>query len=139
MAIIKEFRFYVLVAVLAALECSLILAGILEPMSHYSIGQVVLSLASLVTVAYMGWTLSKTGMKKVAVKGAVAGVISITITLSSAAIGIMVGTPVLGIEIPPSYLLPAFISIAVTNIILFMVSAVIGAFLAKKLQKNTKK
>ncbi|MFH0829561.1 MAG: hypothetical protein V1887_00160 [Candidatus Aenigmatarchaeota archaeon] len=135
----KEIVFYALVAVLTALECSLILVGILPPMSSYSTSQLVLNIASIAAVIYMGWTFTKTGMKKVAMKGAIAGGIIVTITLLSAIIGISAGIPVLGMAIQHEMLPLAFLSIAVSNVLLFTIFAVLGAFLARKLQKNAKK
>jgi len=133
---VKEIQFYVLITVLAALEGGLVLAGILPPISSYSIGTVILSLAGLAAVAYMGRAFSNEGIKKVAIKGTIAGTVSIAIILLSAAIGIMVNVPVLGMSIPSAYLPLAFISIAVPNIILFTIFAVFGALIAKKLHKN---
>jgi len=132
----NEIQFYVLIAVLAALEGGLVLAGIMPPISSYSIGQIILSLAGIGTTAYMGWTFAKTGMKKVAIKGTIAGTISIAIILLSAAIGLMAGIPVLGMQIPSAYVPLAFISIAVPNIVLFMIAAILGTLTAKKLQKK---
>jgi hypothetical protein len=129
----KEIRFYILIAALTVLEGLLILAGILPPMASYSMGQIVISLAQIATVTYMGFSLAKLGLKKVAVKGALAGLVMMVIVSMFSLIGYVEGIPVLGISLQSAYYLPvALISMAIMNILLFAVLAAVGAALAPK-------
>jgi hypothetical protein len=136
--IIKSFRFYNAIAVLAVLEGLLILAGVLPPISSYSAGIVAFSLAQMAVVAYMGISLAKIGFKKVAVKGALAGLVMMAVVSVFSVIGYMYGIPVLGIPVQSAAYLPvALISMAIANALLFAAFAVVGALLVPK--KTTKK
>ncbi len=136
----KEIRFYVIIAALTVLESLLILAGILPPLSSYSAGQIVLILAQVATVIYMGFSFAKLGLKKVAVKGALAGLVMMAIVSVFSAIGYIKGIPVLGIPMQSASYLPIVLLVtAIPNILLFAVFAVVGALLAQKFKKTTKK
>lgn len=134
----KGLRFYIAVALLAVLESLLILAGILPPLSSYSAGIIGFSLAQIAIVAYMGFSLAKLGLKKVAVKSVLAGIVMMAVISVFTAIGYIEGIPVLGLSFQSAYYLPiALLSMAVANALLFAVFAVVGALLAPK--KTTKK
>lgn len=139
----KEIHFYVLVAVTVALECGLILAGILTPLSSYSIGNILFGLAVIAIVTYMGWNFSKIGLKNVAIKAVIAALINMAVISLATLIGYSIKNPVLGISLPSINYLPiALLPSSVANILIFIFFAVLGALLAQKLkprQKSKKK
>jgi len=139
----KEIHFYVLVAVTVALECGLILAGVLTPLSSYSIGNIIFGLAVIAIVIYMGWNFSKLGLKKVAIKAVIAVIINIVVISLATLIGYNIKKPILGISLPSINYLPiALLSSSVVNILIFTFFAVLGAWLSQKLkprQKSKKK
>jgi len=134
----KEIRFYIIIAALTVLEGLLILAGVLPPLSSYSIGQIAIQLAGIFTVIFMGFGLAKLGLKKAAVKGALAGFVMMAIVSVFSVIGYIKGIPVLGISLQSAAYLPlALAAMVVSNIILFAAFAVAGALAGRK--KTTKK
>jgi predicted membrane-bound spermidine synthase len=139
----KEIQFYVLVAVTVALECGLILAGVLTPLSSYSIGNILFGLAVIAIVIYMGWNFSKIGLKNVAIKAVIAALINMAVISLATLIGYNIKKPVLGISLSSiNYLPVALLSSSVANILIFTFVAVLGAWLAQKIklrQKSKKK
>jgi len=139
----KEIQFYVLVVVTVALECGLILAGVLTPLSSYSIGNILFGLAVIAIVIYMGWNFSKIGLKNVAIKAVIAALINMAVISLATLIGYNIKKPVLGISLSSiNYLPVALLSSSVANILIFTFVAVLGALLAQKLkprQKSKKK
>lgn len=135
----KDKYFYNIIAVLTVLEGLLILTGILPPLSSYSVGQIVLSAAQLATVAYMGLRLAKLGLKKVAVKGALAGLVMMAVVSVFSVIGYVKGIPVLGISVQSATYLPlVLLFMAVPNILLYAAFAVVGALAGRKKTKKKK-
>ena len=135
----KEIQFYVLVAVTVTLECGLILAGILTPLSSYSIGNILFGLAVMAIVTYMGWNFSKLGLKNVAIKAVITVLINMAVISLAALIGYNIKKPVLGISLSSiNYLPVALLSSSVVNILIFTFLAVLGAWLAQKLKHQQK-
>jgi len=129
----KAGKFLLIIAALTVLEGLLILAGILPPLSAYSAVQIIFILAQIATVAYMGFSLAKLGLKKIAVKGALAGLVMMAVVSVFSAIGYVRGIPVLGVPVQAAAYLPiVLLVIAVPNILLFAIFAIAGALLAPK-------
>jgi len=136
---IKGWTFYNVIAVLTVLESLLILAGILPPLAYNSAGAAVFSVAQIITVAAMGRSLAKFGIKAAAKKGARAGLLIVAIISVFTLIGYVNGIPVLGLSFPAAYYLPvALFSMAIANALLFAAVAVIGAAIALKKSKRKK-
>jgi len=139
MAAIKEVHFYIIMPAIAALECGLILAGFLTPISSYSAGNIAFSLVSVLVMIYMGWTLSGLGIKKVAAKGALAALAAVAVLSLFSITGYGLGRPVLGMAVQSAYYLPAvLLSVSITNILIFTLFAVIGALLAGRIVHRKK-
>jgi hypothetical protein len=139
MAAMKEFHFYIIMPAIAALECGLILSGFLTPLSSYSAGNIAFSLVSVLVMICMGWTLSGLGLKKVALKGALAALAAVVVLSLFSIIGYGLGRPVLGMAVRSAYYLPAvLLSVSITNILIFTLFAAIGALLAGKFRHQKK-
>jgi len=87
----------------------------------------------------MGWDLAKLGLKKVAIKGVIAAIVSVIIISLFSVIGYILKRPILGITLPSIYYLPIpFLSMALLNVILYAFFAVLGAWLAKEMKPSRK-
>jgi hypothetical protein len=135
----KEIYFYALFAIIVALQSMLIISGFLSPLSSYSTNNILFSLFLIIIVIYMGWDLAKLGLKKVAIKGVIAAIVSIIIISLFSVIGYILKRPILGITLPSIYYLPIpFLSMALLNVILYAFFAVLGAWLAKEMKPSRK-
>jgi len=138
----RYIHFCACVAVVAAAESVLILGGLLTPMSYYSAGNTAFSILMAAIFILMGWSLSGAGFKKAAVKGATAAVVAMAIVSLAAVAGYLTNRPVIGMPITSVYYLPiVLLSISLTNILIFAILTVLGAWLAKmmKPRKMSKK
>jgi MFS family permease len=138
-AIMKEVYFYVFFAAITTLQYILILNGFLPPLLAYSIGNILFSLAIAVILIYMGWSFAKLGLKKVAIKGVIAAVVSMVVISLATVIGHIIKEPVLGIYIPSIYYLPIYLLLlALLGIVLCVLFATMGVWLAQR-AKHSKK
>jgi hypothetical protein len=135
----KEIHFYVLFAAIVALQSLLIISGVLSPLSSYSTDNILFNLVVMVIVIYMGWNLAKLGLKKVAIKGVIAAIVSVFVIFLFSIVGYFIERPVLGIQLPSIYYLPiSLLSIALLNVVLYAFFAVIGALLAQRIKPSRK-
>lgn len=92
----------VIMMLLSLLQPVLIISRVLPPISSYSIGNVLFSIAWLALIAYLALSRADEGLLKSAMNGAVLGFEGSLITCASALVGTrFYGTPVLGIVADP--------------------------------------
>ena len=129
----KELYFYVVFAALFAAQTGLIIGGVLEPVFSYSAGNILFSAFIAAVVIYMGWNLSGSGIKKVAIKGAIAAFVGVTVITCATILGYTIGKPILGVSLPSAaYLFIPILSLLVMNVILYAVLAALGAWVAQR-------
>lgn len=132
-------RLAVLVAVLSVFEVVLINLGALPPVLSYSPGNLLFAFARLALVAYAGFVLAWKGMKKTALNGAALSMVATLIICGfSLATMMHIGKPVLGLPVTNiESLLLLFVMIIFENAIISAAIAVIFAFIAKKMKRET--
>ncbi len=129
----KELYFYVLFAAFFAAQAGLIMGGVLDPVFSYSVSNILFSVFIAAVVIYMGWNLSESGIKKVAIKGAIAAFVGVTVITCATLLGYTIGKPILGVSLPSAaYLFVPILSLLVLNVILYAVLAVLGAWVAQR-------
>lgn len=132
----KETRIIAIIAALAAIQAGLILGGILPPMSVNSLGNVLFNIARLSIIAYAGWARSLQGFKDAVKYGAIAALVGVIVIFAAIFIGMSINIPVLGVAFPSqSYLMLFLIVMAIANVFLGAIVAVIGAWLGRKFKK----
>ncbi len=132
----KESRIIALMIVLAGLQTGLILVGILPPLSVNTLANILFLLARIAIIGYAGWIFSGLGFKEVAIKGGIVTLASVIPVSLATFIGMMVHKPVLGINFTSQiYLLINLLIIAIINVMLGAVLAVIGALIGRKFIK----
>jgi len=138
----KELYFYVLFVALFAAQAGLILGGGLDPVSSFSVRNIVFNVVVAAVVIFMGWNFSDFGIKKVAIKGAIAAFVSVTVIACATIIGYIIGKPFLGVSLPSAaYLFVPILLILLLSIILYALLAVLGAgvrqrFKPSQIKKN---
>jgi hypothetical protein len=133
----KELYFYVLFAAIFAAQSGLILGGVLDPLSSYSARNILFSVIVAAVVIYMGWSLSESGIKKVAIKGAIVAFVGVTVLACAAIIGYTIGKPVLGVSLPSAaYLFVPILFILLLTAILYALFAVLGAGVAQRFRSS---
>jgi hypothetical protein len=136
---VKAIRFIILIAIIAAIHFGLIFSGLTAPLSVNSLDNILFSALTVAVVAYMGWSLSNLGLKKVAIKGFLAMFVAALILGVAVLIGRNIGRPVLGIQVSSvEMLLVFFFFSALVNIALGVFFAVLGALVALKLKVKKK-
>jgi len=136
----KELYFYVLFVALFAAQTGLILGGVLEPMSSYSAGNILFTGLVAAIAVYMGWGLSESGIKKVAIKGAIVAFVGVTVIACASLIGYTIGKPVLGLTLPSAaYLVVPLLFILLLTIILYASLAVLGVWVAQRFKSSQTK
>jgi hypothetical protein len=135
----KEIYFYALFAIIAALQSALILGGFLSPLFSYTPNNILFSLCVIAVVMYMGWSLAKLGLKKVAIKGAIAALVSYLVISLAAVVGYLITRPVLGIQLLSIYYLPIpLLVMTFLNVVLYAFFAALGALLAQNIKPSKK-
>lgn len=135
----KTIHFYILFAAIAAIQAVLILSGFLTPLFSYSLGNILFSLIVAAIIIYMGWSFAKLSLKKVAMRGVIAALIAVAVISLFTIVGYIIKKPVLGVQLPSIYYLPLpLLSLALQNVVLFVVLAVFGAWLARKIKPPKK-
>jgi lysylphosphatidylglycerol synthetase-like protein (DUF2156 family) len=135
----KIFWFAALIAVIAALECSLILAGVLPVLSAYSFGHAIFIAVMFGVLAYMGWSLYrlKKSMKGILFRGSLVMLVSVIILCLAVLVGFNSGKPVLGVSVPAAiYVVPILVIYAATNAVLGAFFAGCGALAARKMKRK---
>lgn len=132
----KESHIIALMIGLASLQTGLILLGILPPLSVNTLANILFLLARIAIIGYTGWIFSGLGFKEVAIKGGIVTLASVIPVCLATFIGMMVHKPVLGINFASQiYLLISLLIIAIINVMLGAVLAVIGALIGRKFIK----
>jgi len=135
----KEIYFYALFAIIAALQSALILGEFLSPLFSYTPNNILFSLCVIAVVMYMGWSLAKFGLKKVAIKGAIAALVSSLVISLATIVGYLIKRPVLGIQLPSIYYLSIpLLVITFLTVVLYAFFAVLGALLAQNIKPSQK-
>jgi hypothetical protein len=135
----KTAHFYVIVPLIAAVQCVFVITGFMPPLSSYSPGQIVLSIAMMAAMAYMGYTLADAGLKAAAKKGALASLLAVIVICLFAMAGSALQRPVLGVSVPSLVSLALLLlSVCITNMLLLTLCAVLGAFVGRKIGKAKK-
>jgi hypothetical protein len=136
----KELYFYILFAALFAAQAGLILGGGLDPVTSYSARNIVFNVIVAAVVIYMGWNLSDAGIKKIALKGAIAAFVSVTVIAVATIIGYTMGKPLLGVSIPSAaYLFVPILLILLLSVVLYALLAVLGTFVAQRFKLSQMK
>lgn len=136
----KELYFYILFAVLFAAQAGLIMGEVLDPLTAYSARNIVFSVFVAAVVIYMGWNLSDFGIKKVAIKGAIAAFVGVTVIACFSILGYTIGKPILGVSVPSAaYMIVPILTILLLNIILYTLLAVVGAGIAQRFKPSQSK
>jgi len=134
-----ELRYLAAIAgMLVLLESALIMAGLLAPVSSYSIGNILFLLARVLVIFYAGWSVAKSGLRVAAKNGAIVAAVAALVLFLSVFAGRLLGRPILGMGIPSdalSLLLIVIINLAI-NVLIGTVIAVIGAFLRRSSTKS---
>jgi len=127
----KGVYFYALFAAIAALQSILILSGFLPSLLSYSAGNILFGLVVVALLVYMGWSFDRLSLKKIAVKGTIAAVISSVIISIATLIGHEIMRPILGISLSSTYYLPIYLlAIALLSIMVYIFFTAVGAWLA---------
>jgi hypothetical protein len=133
----KELYFYVLFVALFAAQVGLIMGEVLDPVSSYSGRNILFSVFVAVVVIYMGWNLSESGIKKVAIKGVIVAFVGVTVIACASIIGYTIGKPILGVSLPSAaYMFVPLLSILLLNVILYVVLAALGAWVAQRFKPS---
>ncbi len=133
----KELYFYVLFVAIFAAQTGLIIGGVLDPVSSYSARNILFNVFVAAVVIYMGWNLSESGIKKVAIKGAIVAFVGITVIACASIIGYTIGKPILGVSIPSAaYLFVPLLTIFLSNVILYVLLAALGAAVAQRFKPS---
>jgi hypothetical protein len=133
----KELYFYVLFAAIFAAQTGLIMGGVLDPVTSYSARNILFSVFVAVVVIYMGWNLSESGIKKVAIKGVIAAFVSVTVLACASIIGYTIGKPILGVSLPSAaYLFVPLLLMLLLDAILYALLAVLGAGVAQRFKRS---
>jgi MFS family permease len=136
---VKAIHFIILIAIIAAIHFGLILSGVTAPLSANSLDNILFSVLTVAVLAYMGWSLSNLGLKKIAFKGFLAMIVTVLILGIAVLIGPNIGRPVLGIQVSSiEMLLVFFFFNALMSIAVGVFFAVIGALIALKFKPKKK-
>jgi hypothetical protein len=129
-------HFTLFVAILSLAECLLIFFEILPPLSSYSLGDVLFSLAKIAAIIWMGIVFYEKGLGKSAFYGGILGFTSSAVFVVVAYISkIYFEKPILGIVIPSGISFFIMISIIIVeNILLGVIVAVCASLITKKLK-----
>jgi hypothetical protein len=136
----KELHFYVLFVAIAAVQTGLIMGGILDPLTSYSARNILFNVFVAAVVIYMGGAFSESGIKKVAMKGAIVAFVSVTVITCASLIGYTLRKPVLGISIPSaaSMIVPLML-ILLSTLVLYAILAVVGALIVQRFKATQMK
>ena len=133
----KELYFYVLFVAIFTAQTGLIIGGVLDPVSSYSARNILFNVFVAVIVIYMGWNLSESGIKKVAMKGAIVAFVGITVIACASLVGFSIGKPILGVSLPSAvYLFVPLLTIFLSNVILYVLLAALAAGIAQKFKSS---
>jgi hypothetical protein len=135
----KIFWFVVLIAAIIAVECSLILAGVLPVLSTYSFGQIAFTVVMFGAIFYMGWSLyrPKKPIRSVLLRGAGVSLAGVVILCLAVLIGFYSGRPVLGVALPAAiYVIPILAIDAAVNALMGAFFAGCGALAARKMKRK---
>jgi heme A synthase len=133
----KELYFYVLFAAIFAAQTGLIMGGVLDPESSYSARNILFSVFVAAVVIYMGWNFSESGIKKVAVKGAIVAFVGVTVIACASIIGYTIGKPILGEYLPSAaYMVLPLLYILLLSAILYALLAVLGTWAAQRFKSS---
>jgi hypothetical protein len=133
----KELYFYILFVAVFAAQIGLIIGGVLDPVSSYSARNILFNVFVAVVVIYMGWNLSESGITKVAIKGAIVAFVGVTVIACASIIGFTIGKPILGVSIPSAtYLFVPLLTILLSNVILYVLLAALGAGVAQRFKSS---
>jgi len=135
----KIFRFAALIAAIIAVECSLILAGVLPVLSTYSFGQIAFTVVMFGVIFYMGWTLyrPKNPLRSILLRGAGVSLAGVVILCLAVLIGFYSGRPVLGVALPAAiYVIPILAIDAAVNVVMGAFFAGCGALAARKMKRK---
>ena len=133
----KELYFYVLFVAIFTAQTGLIIGGVLDPVSSYSARNILFNVFVAVVVIYMGWNLSESGIKKVAIKGAIVAFVGITVIACASIVGYSIGKPILGVSLPSAaYLFVPLLTIFLSNVILYVLLAALGAGVAQRFKPS---
>jgi hypothetical protein len=131
----KGIFYYLLFGAIVALECGLILTELLPPLSSYSTGQMAFGLIMVAIVVHMGWSYAGLGLKRIAIKGAIAALVAVTVVSLASVVGYSTKRPLLGVSLPSVYYLPIILLIrAASDVLIYAFFAVLGAWLSKKVK-----
>ncbi|MFH0884860.1 MAG: hypothetical protein V1861_04070 [Candidatus Micrarchaeota archaeon] len=137
----RLFHLAAAVASLSALEAVLVALGVLPPVLSYSPGNILFSLAKLVTIACAGVIFAQEGLKKSALNGAIlGGTGAASLCIFSLLGSILFGKIVLGL--PPVNIASLVILLAftiITNAVLGTIVAAIAGFIAIRTRKPNKR
>jgi len=133
----KELYFYVLFVAIFAAQTGLIMGGVLDPESSYSARNILFSVFVAAVVIYMGWNFSESGIKKVAIKGAIVAFVGVTVITCASIIGYTIGKPILGVYLPSAaYMVLPLLYIFLLSVILYTLLAVLGAWVAQRFKPS---
>jgi len=135
----KIFWFAALIAVIIAVECSLILAGVLPVLSTYSFGQIAFTVVMFGVIFYMGWSLyrPKKPIRSVLLRGAGVSLAGVVILCLAVLIGFYSGRPVLGVALPAAiYVIPILAIDAAVNAVMGAFFAGCGVLAARKMKRK---
>lgn len=136
----KPVHFIALIATIAAVHMGLILGNMIEPLSANSLGNILFDVITFTSLFYMGWYLSRAGLKKVAVKGAFAAIASFLVLCAAVFIGHSMQRPVLGVNVASFNMIFVFLFFSgLVNIVLGVFFVVLGAWIALRFGPKRKK
>jgi hypothetical protein len=83
----------------------------------------------------MGWSYAGLGLKRIAIKGAIAALVAVTVVSLASVVGYSTKRPLLGVSLPSVYYLPIILLIrAASDVLIYAFFAVLGAWLSKKVK-----
>ena len=136
----KTVHFIVLIAAIAAVHMGLILGNMVEPLSVNSSGNILFDVITFTALFYMGWYLSRAGLKKVALDGTIAVVASFLVLCATVFIGHSMQRPVLGVNVASFNMIFVLLFFSgLVNIVLGVFFVVLGAWIALRFGPKRKK
>jgi len=125
----KDEHFIVPVVALTALQCMLVLAGVVPPLLAEFPIAAFFSIVRIGIVVYQGWTLAGYGLKTAAMKGGLTMLSAVIVICLFVFIGRYLHQPVLGVPVASSLdLLIILICLIVANTLLGAVLAAAAAW-----------
>lgn len=135
----KDVQFYELLALLITVQCLLVFAGLLPPLSENNLINSLFFWLRMILFIVFGFVLADSPLLESVFKGGLMAFIGVVVEAILLFIGSAIGRPLLGLTIPSEFLLYLALMItAVMNIIIGAILVSLSAWFFRMLKPKSK-